>query len=84
MFHKPLGLVMTQHAIQRNKARKKELFTMTWPMLLGVFSLMSFQLADAAFIAQLGIEPLAVIGFTIPIYQVFIGVQVGIGIATTA
>jgi putative MATE family efflux protein len=84
MFHKPLGLAMTQHAIQRNKARKKELFTMTWPMLLGVFSLMSFQLADAAFIAQLGIEPLAVIGFTIPIYQVFIGVQVGIGIATTA
>jgi putative MATE family efflux protein len=64
--------------------RRKELFSMTWPMLLGIVSLMSFQLADSMFIARLGIAPLAVIGLTIPIYQVFIGVQVGIGIATTA
>jgi MATE family, multidrug efflux pump len=66
------------------KIRRNELFSMTWPMLLGVVSLMSFQLADSIFIARLGIDPLAVIGLTIPIYQVFIGVQVGIGIATTA
>lgn len=57
---------------------------MTWPMLLGVLSLMSFQLVDSVFISRLGIEPLAVVGFTIPIYQVIIGIQVGIGIATTA
>ena len=53
-------------------------------MLLGVLSLMSFQLVDSVFISRLGIEPLAVVGFTIPIYQVIIGIQVGIGIATTA
>ena len=62
----------------------KELVRMTWPMLLGIISLMSFQLVDSVFIARLGIEPLAVVGFTIPIYQLFIGIQVGIGIATTA
>lgn len=45
---------------------------------------MSFQLVDSVFIARLGIDPLAVVGFTIPIYQIFIGIQVGIGIATTA
>ena len=61
-----------------------ELVKMTWPMLLGIISLMSFQLVDSVFIARLGIEPLAVVGFTIPIYQLFIGIQVGIGIATTA
>ena len=66
------------------KEQFKELFKMTWPMLLGIVSLMSFQLVDSIFIARLGVEPLAVIGFTIPIYQVFIGIQVGIGIATTA
>lgn len=66
------------------RKQTKELFTMTWPMLIGVLSLMSFQLADSIYIARLGIEPLAVIGFTIPIYQVIIGFQVGIGIATTA
>jgi len=53
-------------------------------MLLGIVSLMSFQLVDSVFISRLGIEPLAVVGFTIPIYQLFIGVQVGVGIATTA
>ncbi len=67
-----------------NNQRRHDLFKMTWPMLIGVLSLMSFQLVDSIFISRLGIEPLAVIGFTIPIYQVIIGIQVGIGIATTA
>lgn len=60
------------------------LIRMTLPMLIGITAMMSFQLVDSVFIARLGIEPLAVIGFTIPIYQLFIGLQVGIGIATTA
>ncbi|MDX1451686.1 MAG: MATE family efflux transporter, partial [Oleiphilaceae bacterium] len=60
------------------------LFSMTWPMLIGVLSLMSFQLVDSIFISRLGVAPLAVVGFTIPIYQLIIGIQVGIGIATTA
>lgn len=67
-----------------NSAEFKELVRMTWPMLLGIISLMSFQLVDSVFIARLGVEPLAVVGFTIPIYQLFVGIQVGIGIATTA
>ncbi len=62
----------------------KSLFAMTWPMLLGVLSLMSFQLIDSIFISRLGVDPLAVVGFTIPIYQAIIGIQVGIGIAMTA
>lgn len=77
---------MTKHISNSapNKALSKELFDLTWPMIFGVLSLMSFQLADSIFIARLGTEPLAAIGFTIPIYQLIIGVQVGIGIATTA
>lgn len=62
----------------------RALYQMTWPMLFGVLSLMSFQLADSIFIGQLGVAPLAVVGFTVPIYQLIIGVQVGLGIATTA
>jgi len=62
----------------------RSLFHMTWPMLFGVLSLMSFQLADSAFIGQLGVEPLAALGFSMPIHQLTIGAQVGLGIATTA
>jgi putative MATE family efflux protein len=62
----------------------RTLFRMTWPMLFGVLSLLGFQLVDAAFIGQLGVEPLAALGFTLPMTQLIIGTQVGIGIATTA
>ncbi|HEX5515507.1 MAG TPA: MATE family efflux transporter, partial [Gammaproteobacteria bacterium] len=62
----------------------RELFHMTWPMIFGVVSLMGFQLVDSIFISMLGVEPLAALGFTVPVYQLFIGIQVGIGIATTA
>lgn len=69
-----------------NDTRKlaKQLFHMTWPMLFGVLSLMSFQLVDSAFIGQLGVLPLAAQGFTLPMQMVIIGIQVGLGIATTA
>jgi putative MATE family efflux protein len=62
----------------------KQLFSMTWPMLFGILSLMSFQLVDSAFIGQLGLLPLAAQGFTLPIQMIVIGLQVGLGIATTA
>ncbi|MCV2403997.1 MATE family efflux transporter [Marinomonas sp. C2222] len=62
----------------------KQLFNMTWPMLFGILSLMSFQLVDSAFIGQLGVLPLAAQGFTLPMQMVVIGVQVGLGIATTS
>lgn len=62
----------------------KALYQQTWPMLLGLFSIMASQLVDSAFIGQLGSQPLAIVGFSIPIYQLVIGIQVGLGIATTA
>ena len=62
----------------------RELFHLTWPMLFGVLALMSYQLVDSAFIGQLGVQPLAALGFTVPLQMLVIGVQVGIGIATTA
>ncbi|TDT44191.1 putative MATE family efflux protein [Halospina denitrificans] len=62
----------------------RELFHLTWPMLFGVLALMSYQLVDSAFIGQLGVQPLAALGFTVPLQMLIIGVQVGIGIATTA
>lgn len=62
----------------------RALFSMTWPMLFGVVALMSFQLVDSVFISMLGMQPLAALGFTLPMQQLLIGVQVGIGIASTA
>jgi len=65
------------------KSLSRQLFKMTWPMLIGLLAMMSYQLVDSAFIGQLGAKPLAVVGFTIAIYQLIIGIQVGLGIAAT-
>ncbi len=75
---------MSSTTITPQPTLAKQLFSMTWPMLFGVLSLMSFQLVDSAFIGQLGVLPLAVQGFTLPLQMVVIGIQVGLGIATTA
>lgn len=75
---------MSSTTISLQPTLAKQLFSMTWPMLFGVLSLMSFQLVDSAFIGQLGVLPLAVQGFTLPLQMVVIGIQVGLGIATTA
>ncbi len=76
-----MGITKTEAA---NDSLARQLFNMTWPMLFGVLSLMSFQLVDSAFIGQLGVLPLAAQGFTLPIQMIIIGIQVGLGIATTA
>ncbi|KAA1172900.1 MATE family efflux transporter [Marinobacter salinexigens] len=62
----------------------RQLYSMTWPMLFGVLSLMTFQLTDSVFVGQLGRDPLAALGFTVPIQQLVSGMYVGLGIATTA
>jgi putative MATE family efflux protein len=68
---------------QKTESLAQQLYTMTWPMFIGMLAIMSCQLIDSAFIGQLGSQQLAVVGFSIPVYQIVIGVQVGLGIATT-
>ncbi|TGN38934.1 MATE family efflux transporter [Marinobacter confluentis] len=75
---------MSANPATSDKSLGRHLFAMTWPMLFGVLSLMTFQLVDSAFIGQLGRDPLAALGFTLPMQQLIIGLQVGLGIATTA
>ena len=69
---------------QTNTSLARQLYSMTWPMLFGVLSLMTFQLTDSAFVGQLGGDPLAALGFTVPMQQLVSGMYVGLGIATTA
>lgn len=62
----------------------RTLYSMTWPMIFGVVALMGYQLVDSVYISILGTEPLAALGFTVAVNQLFIGVQIGLGIAATA
>ncbi len=53
-------------------------------MVGGIISLMIFYLLDAYFIAQLGIDELAVLGFTIPFSMTLVNLAVGLGIGISA
>ncbi|GHC30066.1 putative efflux protein, MATE family [Aidingimonas halophila] len=62
----------------------RQLWRQTWPMAIGVLSLLGMQLVDSAFIARLGTRPLAAQSFTFPLSFLIIGFQVGMGIAIAA
>ncbi|WP_228050704.1 MATE family efflux transporter [Pontibacterium sinense] len=60
------------------------LVRMTVPMMMGIVSLMLFNLADIYFVAQLGTEPLAALGFTFPVTFSITSLAIGLGIGTSA
>lgn len=57
---------------------------MTTQVLVGMITLMSFNLIDTFFIGLLGTEPLAAISFTFPVTFTIISLAIGLGIGTSA
>lgn len=49
-------------------------------MVVGILTMMMFNVVDTFFIGQLGAEPLAAIGFTFPVVFVITGATMGMGI----
>lgn len=60
------------------------LLKMTIPMMLGIVSLMLFNLADLYFVSRLGTDALAALGFTFPVCFTVISLAIGLGIGTSA
>ncbi|WED29817.1 MATE family efflux transporter [Vibrio sp. DW001] len=56
----------------------------TLPLTFGVLSIMLVQLIDSIFIGRLGIDALTAQGLTLPFHTVIIGIQVGLGVASTS
>ena len=57
---------------------------MTLPMIVGMITLMTFNLVDTLFVSFLGTEPLAALSFTFPITFTVISLAIGLGIGTSA
>ncbi|NOH98718.1 MATE family efflux transporter [Vibrio sp. 99-70-13A1] len=62
----------------------KLVISRTIPLTVGMFAIMLVQLVDSIFIGMLGTDELAVHGITLPFQALLIGIQVGIGVATTS
>jgi MATE family, multidrug efflux pump len=75
---KKLKINLTQDPIGSVLAR------MTAPMLVGVFSMVAFNLADTFFVAQLGTRELAAMSFTFPVVMFVHSITMGLGMATSS
>lgn len=62
----------------------RHLVRMTIPMVWGILAIISFQLVDAYYIAQLGTTQLAAISFTFPVTYGVFSIFIGFGIATSS
>lgn len=67
-----------------NDEIKPTLVAMTLPMLVGMLTLMTFNLVDTFFISMLGTEQLAAISFTFPVSFTLISLAIGLSIGTSA
>lgn len=60
------------------------LIRLTLPMMLGMISMVAFNLIDTYFVGQLGEKELAALTFTFPIIMVIFSIIQGLGIGATA
>ncbi len=55
-----------------------------WPMAVGILSILSKNLVDTYFVAQLGTESLSAISFTFPVVMFVMSVSIGLGAGATS
>lgn len=63
---------------------RSTLIAMTLPMLVGMITLMTFNLVDTFFISMLGTVQLAAISFTFPVTFALVSLAIGLSIGTSA
>lgn len=60
------------------------LFELGWPMTIGLFAVMGFNIVDTYFVGQLGTKELAAMSLTFPVVMIVASLSFGIGIALTS
>ncbi|RAP48083.1 MAG: MATE family efflux transporter [Methanosphaera sp. rholeuAM6] len=57
---------------------------LAWPMMVSMFLIMAYNLADSIWVSGLGSDALAAIGFITPLFMILIGLGNGIGAGTNS
>lgn len=60
------------------------LLSLAWPMLIGIASILLFNIVDTFWVGQIGPAELAAMSYTFPVVMVVMSITMGIGIGTTA
>lgn len=62
----------------------KQLFDLTWPMLLGMMGMVIFNLIDTYFVGKLGVHELAAMSFSFPVIMFLNSLSLSVGIGTSS
>jgi putative MATE family efflux protein len=62
----------------------RQLFELSWPMLLGMMGMVIFNLVDTYFVGKLGVQELAAMSFSFPAVMFLGSLSQGIGIGTSS
>lgn len=77
-------MTRTRHARLIEGPIALTLIRLTIPMLVGIFSMLAFNLVDTFFLGRLGTDSLAAISFTFPVVMAIGSVALGLGIGAAA
>ena len=62
----------------------RSIFSLMWPMMVGMLAMMSYNIADVYFIGQLGTMELAAVSFTFPVNFMVGAMALGLGTGTSS
>jgi putative MATE family efflux protein len=62
----------------------KSIMSMMWPMMIGMVSILSYNIVDTFFIGQLGTMQLAAVSFTFPVAFIVGAIAIGLGTGTSS
>ena len=62
----------------------RHLWQLSAPMVIGLFALNSYSIADTYFVGQLGTLPLAAMTFTFPVSFTLVAIGLGVGIGASS
>lgn len=62
----------------------RTLIRLSAPMVVAMFAMVGFNIVDTFYVGRLGVEPLAAMGFTLPVVMAVNSISLGIGVGTTA
>ena len=63
---------------------KKHVLSLTWPMIFGIFAILSTSIVDTYFVGKLGTNQLAALSFTFPVVLGLSSISIGLGIGTSS
>ena len=58
---------------------KKALLKLSWPMIISMLLMSANNIIDSVWVAGLGSDPLAALGFVTPLFLILVGIGNGIG-----